>query len=415
MLIDHGANVNAKDRAGNTALHCICSVGLNNPRPGNLDKIVRRLLQKGADGNASNRHGIAPFEMAFGDGLMEACDILLRHGHYPREHEVLDRMMIKLIQDGPRNSAALDLLLDLDVDGFLLSNSNYLMKMIDRGGQASILAASRYLERFPRLPHLSPKQKLTALREGLAVRNKELVKQILAMKVSVNVPDKNGHTPLYVAVQRYRLSDHDLIEALLDAGSDMHFKAPSSTISTPLEKAIVEGKQTLVQLMLEREPLRDNPKAPKGVYLHAAAHGAPPSKRMISTLVRSGASVTELDHNNDTPLSAFLRSIAERPHLAACKGKRICGTVWYLWNNKVDINLRNKVGKTITSYLTALRIYDGVNLMQQRVANSLKMGLDIVAAEGEDGKRGLKTLRFRHSLVGLRNFRGGSKPPVRLY
>lgn len=322
-------------------------------------------------------------------------------------------MILELIQLRPHHLSALDFLIDLDAKGFLFSKPEYLMKMVD----GHVKMASRYLERCPRLPPLSPKQKLTALREGLALDNEELVRQMLAMKVSVNVPDKNGHTPLYVAVQRYRLSDYDLIRALLEAGSDMHFKPPSSTIMTPLEKAITEGKQSLVEILLDHLPLRDSPRAPKGVYLHAAAR-VTPSKRMFSTLVRSGASVTELDSNNDTPLSVFLKSIADMPPWAADKrgaGKRIFGTIWYLWNTKVDINFRNNSGKTIISYLTALRMYDGDNPARKRIADELELGLDIVPAEGADGEKGLKTLRFRHSLMGLGNHHGRSKRAISSY
>ncbi|KAG8167932.1 hypothetical protein KVR01_003621 [Diaporthe batatas] len=413
MLVDHGANLNAKDKAGDTALHRVCSVA-NDPQSKDHDKIVRRLLQRGAEGNAQNRSGITPFEAAFRGGVMGVCDILARHGHYPRKQEDFERMILDLIQLRPYDLSALDFLIDLDVQGFLFSKSEYLMKMIDG---RHVKMASRYLERCPRFPPLSPKQKLTVLREGLALDNKELVKQILGTKVSINVPDKNGHTPLYVAVQRYRSSDHDLIKALLEAGSDMHFKPPSSTIMTPLEKAITEGKEILVQIMLDHQPIRDNPKAPKGVYLHAAARRAP-SKRMISTLVRSGASVTELDGNNDTPLSVFLKSIADLPQWTAFKrraGNRIFRTIWYLWSKELDINFRNNSGKAITSYLLALRMYDGDSPARKRIAQELELGLYLVPAEGVDGEKGLKTLRFRHSVMGLGDSRGGSKRAVCSY
>ena len=265
-------------------------------------------------------------------------------------------------------------------------------------------------------PLLRPKEKLTILQAGLTHNNKELVKQMLAMKVSVNSPDKNGHTPLYIALHEYLSSKDKLVRDLLEAGADIYFKPRSSTIMTPLEKAISLQDHTLVSILLQHQPIRDNPRAPKGVYLHAAARAAP-SKRMLSTLILSGASVTELDSNGDTPLSVFLKSIADLPHWAANTrraGNRICGTVWYLWNNKVDINLRNKSGKAITSYLSALRMYDGDNPARKRIAEELRLGLEIVPAQGADGETELKTLRFRHGLMGLGNFHGGSKPPIGL-
>lgn len=320
-------------------------------------------------------------------------------------------MILASIRDRPHDLNAVDLLLDLDANGTLFSKSTYLMMMIDGG---HVKMASRYLERGATRPLLSPKEKLTILQAGLARSNETLVKQMLALKVSVNSPDRNGHTPLYVVLQGGLPGKEEFVRALLEAGADMHFKPPSSTIMTPLEKAIMLNQHALVDVMLQHQPLR-NPKAPQGVYLHAAARTAP-SKRMFSTLIRSGASVTELDGNGDTPLSLFLKTVADQPHWTArTRGaaNQVCATVWYLWNKKVDINLRNTSGKAITSYLTALRMYDGDNPARKRIADELKLCVEIVPAEGPDGERGLKMLRFRHGLMGLGDIggpRGGGRP-----
>lgn len=326
-------------------------------------------------------------------------------------------MILTTIRDRPHDLDAVDLLLDLDVDGTLFSKSTYLMKMIDGG---HVKMASRYLERGAARPTLSPKDKLTILQAGLSRSNETLVNQMLALKVSVNFADKNGHTPLYVVLQGGLPGKEELVKALLEAGADMHFKPPASTIITPLEKAILLQQHALVDIMLQHQPLRSDPKAPKGVYLHAAARTVP-SKRMFSTLIRSGASVTELDSNGDTPLSVFLKSVADQPHWTAhTKGaaNQVCAAVWYLWNKKVDINHRNKSGKAITSYLTALRMYNGDNPARKRIADELQLCVEIVPAEGADGDKGLKMLRFRHGLMGLGDIGGhgvggGAKPPIR--
>lgn len=425
LLLDHGAKINAKDKAGNTALHLACSLSHHRhdrryDSDQKQERIVRTLLQRGAKDTASNNSGITPFESAFRGGLLGVCDILVRRRQTPQpwKHEDFDRMILATIRDRPHDLDAVDLLLDLDINGTLFSKSTYLMRMIDGG---LVKMASRYLERGAARPPLSPKDKLTILQEGLARSNEAIVKQMLAVKVSVNFPDKNGHTPLYVVLQGGLPGKEELVKALIKAGADMHFRPPSSTIMAPLEKAIMLQQHALVDIMLQHQPLRNNPKAPKGVYLHAAARTIP-SKRMFSTLIRSGASVTELDGNDDTPLSVFLKSVADQPHWTAhTRGaaNQVCATVWYLWNKKVDINLRNTSGKAITSYLTALRMYNGDNPARKRIADELQLCVEIVPAEGADGEKGLKTLRFRHGLMGLGNIGGhggggGPKPPIRL-
>lgn len=429
LLLDHGARINAKDKNGNTALHLACSLShTRHDRRYDSDqkqeRIVRRLLQRGAKDTVSNNLGITPFESAFRGGLLGICDILVRRRQSPQpwKHEDFDRMILATIRDRPHDLDAVDLLLDLDVNGTLFSKSTYLMEMISGG---HVKMASRYLERATARPPLSPKDKLTILQAGLARSSETIVKQMLAMKVSVNVADKNGHTPLYVVLQGGLPGKEELVRALLDAGADMHFKplseAPGSTIMTPLEKAIILQQHALVDVMLQHKPLRDDPTAPKGVYLHAAARTIP-SKRMFSALIRSGAKVTELDSNGDTPLSVFLKSVADQPHWTAhTRGaaNQVCATVWYLWNKEVDINQRNKSGKAITSYLTALRMYNGDNPARKRIADELQLCVEIVPAEGADGENGLKVLRFRHGLMGLGNIGGhgvggGTKPPIRL-
>ncbi|KAJ0114688.1 hypothetical protein J7T55_004932 [Diaporthe amygdali] len=426
MLLDHGSKINATDDDGNTALHLACTLNHNRhdrryDSDQKQERIVRMLLQRGAKDNVPNKLGFTPFESAFSGGLLGVCDILVRRRRslQPWKHEDFDRMFLATIRDRPHDLEAVDLLLDLDINGILFNKSTYVMKMIEGG---HVKMANRYLERGASRPPLSPKEKITIIQEGLARGNEALVKQMLAMKVSVNFPDKNGHTPLYVVLQSVGLPGKEgLVRELLDAGADIHFKPQSSTIMTPLEKAVMVQQHKLVEIMLHRHPLRNNPKAPKGVYLHAAARTVP-SKRMFSTLIRSGASVTELDSNGDTPLSVFLKSVADQPHwMAHTRGaaNQVCATVWFLWNKDVDVNLRNKSGKSIISYLTALRIYNGDNLARKRIADELQLCVEVVPAKGPDGAKGLKMLRFRHGLmalgrIGSHGGDGGTRPHHRL-
>ena len=51
LLIDHGLDVNAQDKNGNTPLHCAKSFLKENPR------VIKTLLGRGADPNIRNKEG----------------------------------------------------------------------------------------------------------------------------------------------------------------------------------------------------------------------------------------------------------------------------------------------------------------------------------------------------------------------
>jgi ankyrin repeat protein len=72
-LIDHGANVNARDNAGNSALHFACSYP-------DKDNVVQCLLKNGADVNARNGYGHTALYEASASGILPIVRTLLRYG-----------------------------------------------------------------------------------------------------------------------------------------------------------------------------------------------------------------------------------------------------------------------------------------------------------------------------------------------
>lgn len=399
LLLDNGPSLHATDDSGNTVLHIICQASQQCDDMQKQENLVRLLLDRGVKESARTDMGQTALQIAFEKGSLRICDILIRHRKTiePLKREEIYSMMDGSISNRPSNLEAFNLLYDLDVDNHLSSTSKYVMNMIESERTA---LADAYLER--NTPCLNAAEKATILQAAIKKSHARLTRRMLSMKAPVNRLDQDGHTPLYSALSWIPPQDLDrVVEELLAAGADVHYKHSSSTHMTPLQKAIANRKQSVVEIMLRNRPLRDDPQAPKGVYLHTAACSMP-SKRIFLALLRAGAEVTELDANGDTPLSVFLRSVAEQPQWMTYTGgveNTICLTIRYLWSRDVNISRRNKSDdKSILHYLSALTLYQGEDPGRTRVARELQRRIKVVPVR--DGPMMGRRNRNRNGGVG---------------
>lgn len=219
---------------------------------------------------------------------------------------------------------------------------------------------------------------------------------MIAIKTPMNLPDENGTVPLSSLV---RVSEESgmrpLVGIFLAAGADPHQPHSSRSHATPLEEALKHSLHTveIVCTMLQHSPLRDNKHTAMGNHLHTAVK-YDISKKMFNVLIAAGAEVTALDDNGNTPLAAHLKRLGEGPEsLSVLAGLEDlhCMPIWWLWSKKIDIERRNKSGKSIVSYLTALRLYSGECKVRARLVEILQSCIDIVPLPGSEGR---KTLRF---------------------
>jgi ankyrin repeat protein len=72
VLINHGANVNAKESGQWTPIHLSAGIGHLN--------IVKLLLERGADVHALNDEGETPYHLSLAHGDREILDLLWKHG-----------------------------------------------------------------------------------------------------------------------------------------------------------------------------------------------------------------------------------------------------------------------------------------------------------------------------------------------
>lgn len=413
LLLDHGSNINATGLGGNNALHLLCRNGYvrNESDYGSSQRVIRLLLDRGIDVSVRNDIGRTAFQEAFVHGFYSICNLLLRYQKAtPRLTFNEVAKMAEALITMP-NQEGWEMLLDLDTENHLASTSKFLRRLYNRLHlqNETSKAICAYLERRP--PRLNAEEKGEILCLAIRQQHTRLIKHMLALKAPVNRPDQYNRTSLSnaVAVFPNDAGLAKLTQDLLSAGADLHFRPTRETFTTPLQVAIASHKTFAVERMLRHRPLRGDREAPKGVYLHAAVLHGPGSWEMVNMLLRSGAQLTELDKHGDTPLGCFLKTLltpgtwvkegqssdktrAERRRIA----NRVCATIRHLWTKDIDVRARNKVDKSIMSYLAAIKLYSGYGVFRVELANLVREQIKVVPADGCKGPERV-TLEFHDS------------------
>ncbi len=90
-------------------------------------------------------------------------------------------------------------------------------------------------------------QLFDAVQENDINKAKELLEQSVVAK-SINMPDKDGNTPLKSAVMKGNI---EMVELLLDHGAAESINMPNKYGNTPLKSAVMKGNIEMVELLLD--------------------------------------------------------------------------------------------------------------------------------------------------------------------
>lgn len=176
FLLDHGANVDVRDRHGNSLLHLATEFGSK--------EIIKALLDKGADINAIGEGGDTPLHSATTDRNSEIVRLLLDHGANANTgdfHGATPLHQAHLFHD----ERTIKVLLD---------------------NQADVNVESSY--------HRTPLHEAAAHPRGLSN-----CKLLMEYGADVNVTDRTGRIPLIYAVESCHREN---VKYLLDKGSDVN-------------------------------------------------------------------------------------------------------------------------------------------------------------------------------------------------
>ena len=344
LLLDNGADANAKDNNGNTLLHITVGVRIPTSTPLTLAQ-AQLLLDNGADVNTKDNNGNTPLhkvisrtDLSFRGAIAELIQLLLDNGADVNTKDNNGNtplnMVISRTDLSGRTTELIQLLLDNGAD----------VNTKDNNGNTPL--------------------NMVISRTDLSGRTTELIQLLLDNGADVNTKDNNGNTPLNMVISRTDLSGRttELIQLLLDNGADVNTK--DNNDNTPLHIAVgdqipAETTLTLARLLLDNGAdtnARDNN---DNTPLHRMISPMDPlmdrrertntreaATELMQLLLDNGANVNAKDNEGNTPLHRVV--VLTQQDIS---GLFTSGFVQLLLDNGADVNARDNDGNTPLSGL----------------------------------------------------------------
>ncbi|KAL1436839.1 hypothetical protein MTO96_049239 [Rhipicephalus appendiculatus] len=251
FLLQHGADVHAKDKGGLVPLHNACSYGHY--------EVADLLVKHGASVNVSDLWKFTPLHEATAKGKYDIVKLLLKHGADPSKKNRDGNTPLDLVKDGDQDVADL-----LKGDAALLDaakkgNLARVMKLVttenincrDSQGRNStplhLAAGYNNLEVAELLlengadVNAQDKGGLIPLHNASSYGHLDIAALLIKYNTVVNATDRWGFTPLHEAAQKGRTQ---LCALLLAHGADSTMKNHEG--QTPLDIAAAEDVRCLL-------------------------------------------------------------------------------------------------------------------------------------------------------------------------
>ena len=395
LLISKGADVNAKNKLGKTALHYASEKGhtdvarllisqgayvnatnSDGRKPlhyaamrGDKQTLVL-LLSKGADINAKDRDGRTPLFEAMTStsaGRKEVVELLVSKGAKVPEFHLAAYMgdiekLKKCLQDGidinsqedfgctalhaAANSDKKDIVefliskgANVDAKDALGVTPLYYAVMHNYEGIADVLLANG--------ADVNTKNKdkgdFTLLNYALYDYDKKAIDLLITKGANVNVKDDAGYTPLVYAIWE---NDKDMVELLIGKGADVN--TVDNDGYTPYYWAVMDASKELVKLLVAKGAIP--------VYtIHLAARVGDLAK--VKRFIEEGTDVNAKDKGGETPLfSAVCAENSDVTKFLIAKG--------------ADVNAKDNIGATPLNLVIRSRgSKDVVELLVSKGAN----------------------------------------------
>lgn len=219
LLLDNGADVNAKNRRASTPLHWAIRD----------EAKVRLLLERGADLNAKQADGRTPLyqaaSLANGDSILR---LLLSKGADPALATANGQTPL-MTASGRGNVEAMQLLLEKKADVNARSGTGA-TALMGAAGSRDPRAVQLLLEKGAEVNALTKRHE-SALANAATAGVEECVKLLLNKGAQVNVPDDRGYSPLMYAAASESMNA-GIVKMLLAKGADPNSTGEGETART---------------------------------------------------------------------------------------------------------------------------------------------------------------------------------------
>ncbi|XP_053367381.1 poly [ADP-ribose] polymerase tankyrase-2-like isoform X2 [Clarias gariepinus] len=328
-LLQHGANVHARDDGGLISLHNACSFG--------HAEVVNLLLEHGADPNSRDNWNYTPLHEAAIKGKIDVCIVLLQHGALPSIRNTDGRTALDLAEASAKAVLTGEYRKDELLESARSGNEEKLMSLLtplnvnchaSDGRKSTPLHLAAGYNRVKTVQlllqhgadvHAKDKGDLVPLHNACSYGHYEVTELLLKHGACVNATDLWQFTPLHEAASKNRM---EVCSLLLSHGADptffnCHNKSAIDLAPTALLKdrlayefrgyALLQAAREADLFRLKKHISLDiiNFKHPQTheTALHCASASLYPKRKQVcEILLRRGANINDKTKDLLTPL-----------------------------------------------------------------------------------------------------------------
>ena len=287
-IIDHGANVNAVNNRGQTALWCACVDG--------HESIVNILLDAGADPSITDKYGDSCLHAAI-HGLCSTIVIqeIYDHGAYVNAVNN-DGATPLLLACSAAQVESIELLLTLGADPNIADTDGDTSILSAIEGHCSVTTMQKLINYSAKVNATNNKG-ITALLRACAYRLMDVVTVLLEAGADPTIVDDVHYSSLHAAVDG-RCSK-DTLQALIHHGALIDAARKDGT--NALLRACKTGQSETVRFLLETGADVNIAKPNGNSCLHEAVYGHC-SSETLHKIIQKGVNVNDVNNKSETAL-----------------------------------------------------------------------------------------------------------------